>query len=106
MFVGRFGMVKMNDAIVYKKCIEAYPNHVKLGMMCAGNLKGVTDACQVDIGGPLVCYRKKTPFVIGIISWGTDCRSNLPQIYTDVSVYLDWIRNTIFGKKVDPLQER
>jgi Trypsin len=51
-------------------------------------------ACGGDSGGPLVNNGE----LIGIVSYGTAiCASGLPDVYTRVSVFYDWIReNTDF----------
>ena len=47
---------------------------------------------QGDSGGPLVCEFNDTWVQVGIVSWGIACgRSELPIVYTEVSMYKDWI---------------
>jgi len=61
-------------------------------MICAGDLNGGTDACQMDSGGPLV-YRQK---LIGLVSWGVGCAlPNRPGVYTRISQVLPWIRTVL-----------
>lgn len=65
-------------------------------MLCAGFKEGRSDACQGDSGGPLVTLYNKTWFLSGIVSWGKGCaRSNAYGIYTRVSVFAEWIVNTM-----------
>ncbi|KAF6077941.1 kallikrein related peptidase 8 [Phyllostomus discolor] len=75
-----------------KKCEEAYPEEVTEGMVCAGDSNGA-DSCQGDSGGPLVC----NGVLQGITSWGSDpCgQSQKPGVYTNICLYLDWIKKTI-----------
>lgn len=68
------------------------------GMVCAGNIvSGSIDACKGDSGGPLIHEpsannTKLTDEQIGIVSWGLGCgRPGLPGVYTDITVYKDWI---------------
>ncbi|XP_071038535.1 transmembrane protease serine 2 isoform X2 [Parasteatoda tepidariorum] len=64
-------------------------------MLCAGFAEGQKDACQGDSGGPLVCKSDDHWFVAGVVSWGIKCaQPNLPGIYTNVSLYFDWIQQT------------
>jgi len=60
------------------------------GICAAGN---ATDACQGDSGGPLV--RLGTSTQVGITSWGIGCNRNLPAVYTNLSLYTQWIDDSI-----------
>ncbi|KAJ8318949.1 hypothetical protein KUTeg_004040 [Tegillarca granosa] len=65
-------------------------------MMCAGGSIG-HDACSGDSGGPLICEADETSdiwYVAGVTSWGIGCATDVPGVYTKVSLYIDWIRNT------------
>ncbi|KAL6481469.1 hypothetical protein MHYP_G00095490 [Metynnis hypsauchen] len=65
-------------------------------MLCAGFKEGGHDACQGDSGGPLVTLYNKTWFLTGVVSWGKGCaRSNMYGIYTRVSIFVEWITNTM-----------
>ncbi|KAJ9600733.1 hypothetical protein L9F63_026130, partial [Diploptera punctata] len=47
------------------------------------------DSCQGDSGGPII----HDNYLIGIVSWGYGCGlPGYPGIYTDVHLFLDWIR--------------
>ena len=56
-------------------------------MVCAGDMKGGTDACQGDSGGPMVCIGKdKEPYLRGVASWGFGCgRPGMPGVYAKVN---------------------
>ncbi|XP_017105823.2 trypsin theta [Drosophila bipectinata] len=57
-------------------------------MVCAYEKK--KDACQGDSGGPLVAEN----LLVGIVSWGYACASNLlPGVYTDVPSVRSWINS-------------
>jgi len=78
-------------------------------MICAGaaNGEGETNrvvACDGDSGSPLMCNFDNNELVLtGLVSWGDNCpgstkakgRRSRPDIYTKVSTYSDWIRETI-----------
>merc|ERR1711902_168306 len=59
--------------------------------VCAGGEVG-KDACTGDGGSPLVCQAQSGRWtVVGLVSWGIGCASDLPGVYVKVSHYRDWI---------------
>jgi len=59
--------------------------------ICAGGEVG-KDACVGDGGSPLVCQAQSGRWtVVGLVSWGIGCASDLPGVYVDVAHYRDWI---------------
>ncbi|XP_054715095.1 trypsin-1-like [Uloborus diversus] len=75
------------------ECLEYYHDLLLESMICAGYSEGGIDACQGDSGGPLMQWRKKTAYLIGVVSWGIGCAEPLhPGVYTDVSLFANWIR--------------
>lgn len=48
--------------------------------------------CYGDSGGGLTYWHKSTKgYQLGIVSWGVECGSKRPGVYTKVASYLDWI---------------
>ncbi|KRT80412.1 Trypsin [Oryctes borbonicus] len=68
-------------------------------MVCAGGEKG-KDSCKGDSGGPLIATisgGNQQFYIEGIVSYGlTACGTEgSPAIYTRVTDFLDWIRQTV-----------
>ncbi|XP_071750343.1 coagulation factor X [Centroberyx gerrardi] len=77
-------------------CIESSQFTISKHMFCAGYDKLKKDACQGDSGGPHVTRYLNTYFVTGVVSWGEGCaREGKYGIYTQVSKYIPWIRNSM-----------
>ncbi|XP_006807457.2 granzyme A-like [Neolamprologus brichardi] len=73
-------------------------------IICAGGYNTTKGFCQGDSGGPLVCKG----IAVGIVSFnkrlpGTelgDCNyPDIPNVYTDISKHLNWIRKILQGEK-------
>jgi secreted trypsin-like serine protease len=65
--------------------------------LCAGVPQGDKSDCQGDSGGPIVVRDNSGQWVqIGIVSWGIAGCSvpGRPSVYTRVSAFGDWLRNT------------
>lgn len=63
-------------------------------MICAAGVSPaglVIDACQGDSGGPLVAGDGAAARLVGIVSWGEECATHHPGVYTRVSSELDFL---------------
>uniref|UniRef100_A0AAY4CDF7 T-plasminogen activator n=1 Tax=Denticeps clupeoides TaxID=299321 RepID=A0AAY4CDF7_9TELE len=61
-------------------------------MLCAGDTRGLDDACKGDSGGPLVCPSGDRMTLLGLISWGDGCgKQDTPGVYTRVTQYVHWV---------------
>ena len=73
-------------------------------MLCAGAADAtgrVIDACQGDSGGPLVSTVAGAERLVGVVSWGDQCGSKYPGVYTRVSGMYDFLLNE-GAIKMDP----
>lgn len=70
-----------------EECVAVYPLEEMFihSTFCAGD-RG-RDACQGDSGGPL----KYNGVFVGIVSWGYECATDWPTVYTRVSEFLGFI---------------
>lgn len=68
-------------------CLDIYPDEEMFidTTFCAGD-RGF-DACQGDSGGPL----KYNNVFVGIVSWGYECATDWPTVYTRVAAFLPFI---------------
>lgn len=86
-------------------------------MICAHDVRGINDACQVlsgnvcwevhfnsrinvfqgDSGGPLQVIRPDNfASIVGITSFGISCGSAVPSVYARVAFYLNWLESVIW----------
>ncbi|XP_054087781.1 serine protease Hayan-like [Zeugodacus cucurbitae] len=96
-------------------CDQSYANLNELRLnrgiidtqLCAFSL--YHDACPGDSGGPLHIVKDKhfnNYRVVGIVSFGPECGSDLPGVYTRVSDYLDFIEAVVWPDENDPCQAK
>nr|XP_042134585.1 putative serine protease 47 isoform X1 [Peromyscus maniculatus bairdii] len=72
-------------------------------MLCAGGLSTGKSICRGDSGGPLICYQTSAWVLVGLASWGLDCRHPIyPSVFTRVTYFTDWISQV---KGLTPLPE-
>lgn len=53
-------------------------------------------SCSKDSGGGLYWLAGRQ-FVIGIVSYGTQCASNIPSVNTRITSYIGWIESNVGG---------
>jgi len=84
------------------KCFRKLPYIIKKRHICAGGKRGL-DACTGDSGGTLWRKVDSRPLMYGITSWGYQCATALPGVYTKVSFYRKWIDKRIKFQLSNPL---
>ena len=62
-------------------------------MICAGGVAAgqQVDTCEGDSGGPLIGGIGAAARLVGIVSWGADCGTGTPGVYTRVSATYDFL---------------
>ncbi|KAF6327910.1 serine protease 47 [Rhinolophus ferrumequinum] len=61
-------------------------------MLCAGDFLTGKAICKGDSGGPLICDLLSSWVLVGLASWGLDCRHPIhPSVFTSVIYFTDWI---------------
>ncbi|XP_023954804.2 phenoloxidase-activating enzyme 1 [Bicyclus anynana] len=97
--------LKLNLPIFQKSdCTTKYRSlgaELTENQLCAGGVFA-QDACRGDSGGPLM---RKTPSgiweTVAVVSFGYGCgRDGWPGVYTSVSHYTDWIKDTMLRSNV------
>ncbi|XP_045460971.1 chymotrypsin-2-like [Harmonia axyridis] len=71
-------------------CATVYSGRVDKRNICTFGIPG-RGACQGDSGGPLVLDGTQ----VGVVSWGVACARGLPDVFTDVYNFRDWIEQNI-----------
>lgn len=87
--------------ILYNEFLDfpAFRGGISQGQYCALDPQGKSDSCQGDSGGPLQIFNESNAgvaTVVGVVSFGIDCGSQLPAIYTRVAYYLNWIESIVW----------
>lgn len=81
-------------------CQKQWDNKLPRNVICAGGYETDKGFCQGDSGGPLVC----NGIAVGVVSFNRNFNCeypDVPNVYTDISKYLQWInRNKRSGKCV------
>ncbi|XP_064606124.1 elastase-1-like [Liolophura sinensis] len=83
--------------IGHEQCESIWQKGIGSDMVCFGN--GTSGPCKGDSGGPLMCRKNGQFYLIGIVSWGTEqcIRTGYPSVFTRISNYIPWIRQTMSG---------
>lgn len=76
-------------------------------MLCAAGTTAAgarIDSCQGDSGGPVISTVGGVARLIGIVSWGQDCASDYPGVYTRVTAEYDFLAQNGAVVSVPPTQ--
>ncbi|KAF4526861.1 hypothetical protein B566_EDAN013915 [Ephemera danica] len=82
------------EIIDNQDCVNAYgPNNMPNSKLCISTQGGTEGPCHGDSGGPLFLTHNGELIVVGTVSFGAKqgCTSGYPDVYSRLSVYLDWI---------------
>ncbi|XP_078098054.1 serine protease 27-like [Mustelus asterias] len=90
--------------ISFRKCnATVFGGNLQPTMMCMDFDEDETIGCHLDSGGPLVCKVNETQqyFLIGSVSWVSDCEKRWPGVFTVTKSYLNWIERITgrYGKR-------
>jgi secreted trypsin-like serine protease len=75
--------------------LDQYRDRIVDKTICAVSVIAGEDSCNGDSGGPMTRAQGPERVLVGLVSWGKGCAlPGLPALYTNVSGYLTWIRDT------------
>ncbi len=81
---------------VCQQALESEGFTITENMICAGAWEGGKDSCQGDSGGPLFIRQRGRDILTGVVSFGYKCAERAkPGVYARVSMYTDWVRETM-----------
>lgn len=81
--------ISNDDCVAAYASSEGSPDILETNV-CAVSAQD-TGACMGDSGSALVVNRQ----IIGLVSWGLPCAQNRPDVFTRVSLYRDWVVETV-----------
>uniref|UniRef100_A0A4W5M5S3 Peptidase S1 domain-containing protein n=1 Tax=Hucho hucho TaxID=62062 RepID=A0A4W5M5S3_9TELE len=94
-------LLDVNVAVVDRgDCQRTWRRAIPTSMICAGGTADDNGFCQGDSGGPLVCGG----IAVGVVSFNDAdyCnQSRAPNVYTNISTYLPWIKKVTGLKSVN-----
>ncbi|XP_048196540.1 putative serine protease 47 [Perognathus longimembris pacificus] len=90
---GKVGLVENKFCNTLFRQRSGHDNdYVHEEMLCVGDFSTGKSICPVDSGGPLVCFHSNVWVLVGLASWGLDCRHPVyPSVFTRVSYFTEWI---------------
>ncbi|XP_063323761.1 trypsin-3-like [Pelmatolapia mariae] len=93
-------LMVVDVSVIDKQFCEEQWSGLPANVICAGGYNTTKGFCQGDSGGPLVC----NGLAVGVISFNYEKNCNYPNkpnIYTDISKYLQWINGIVISRKYD-----
>ncbi|XP_037913047.1 trypsin-2-like [Hermetia illucens] len=107
---GNYENKQMSPNLLYVNIFVLDPSHCSGGeyvffdsnkQYCAGIVEGGKDACFGDSGSGFTC----SGILAGVVSYGIGCAEpGMPGVYTDVTYYLDWIRQIMTWNRSTPIR--
>nr|XP_055169209.1 putative serine protease 47 [Nyctereutes procyonoides] len=91
---GKVGLIgnELCNVLYRQRLSKSTAYSVQDEMLCAGDFSTGKAICQGDSGGPLVCELPTAWVLVGLASWGFDCRHPIyPSVFTRVRYFSDWI---------------
>lgn len=76
-------------------------------MLCTKEIKLGSQTCIGDSGGPIIFEKQNKKYLIGLVSWSPSgrCGFNEPNYLTRISVFREWIMNTMQFYENLPISE-
>ncbi|XP_049626399.1 inactive serine protease 39-like [Suncus etruscus] len=75
-------------------------------VLCVADLKYGNSICKGDHGGPLVCSIQDTWYLMGVSSWGLECKEPTGISYfTKISNFVPWVNKSRSAVPMPPAED-
>lgn len=86
----------------YKNKTSQLPEGLVRSFACVIDVANTMDSCLGSYGAPLEARltidNLSIPYIFGVASFGSDCMTKSPSVYTKLDSYFDWIQSVVFGQ--------
>ncbi|ORY04506.1 trypsin-like serine protease [Basidiobolus meristosporus CBS 931.73] len=86
------------DSVCLKDFGSSLPTFNPKYTICTGTSQGGKNVCFGDSGGPLIVNRNGTWVLVGVTSYGANCRPKIPGVFAKVASQIDWIQSNMKPK--------
>lgn len=82
------------------ECNKTFQGKLTENLFCTqhASSKSISECTEAKSGGAIQFFpcHSTVPTVVGIDSYGDGCRTTVPNVFTKVAYYLDWIESIVW----------